>query len=1310
MQDKRKTKTQLVRELRTLHAKLKRLEKSEDERRRLVDELRESEERYHLIVDNSDDAIFLTVPDGRILAANPAACKMFGRTEAEICRLGRNGIVDPTDPRIAEVLNDRARTGRFKGELTLLHRGGQPFPAEVTTSVFRDRAGHQRTSMLIRDITEHKRAEEALDRERSLLRALMDNIPDHIYFKDSASRFVRINKALADRFGLSNPVQAVGKMDFDFFTEEHARTAYEDEQGIVRTGQPLVGLEEKETWPDGRETWVSTTKMPLRDRAGQIIGTFGISRDITDRKGAEEALRGSEEKYKILFAGAREAIFIAEAESGIILDCNEAACSLIERPKEELIGKHQSTLHPPDELVGDFSDSFRRHLTNELGHVLNARVVTKCGVFKDVEIKANVLDLRGKKIIQGFFSDITERKQAEEALAAERNLLSTMMNALPDRIYVKDIESRFMLNNLAHIRALGAQSQEDVLGKTDYDFRPPDLADRYVADDRRVIQSGQPLIGREELTPLSTGGRGWLSVNKVPLRDPEGKIIGLVAISRDITERKQAEQRLEEERNLLRTIIDAIPDAIAVKNTGRRFVLANRAAVRALKRDSEDEIIARKDEDLIPESVSRQAIGEEENVLATGRPFFDNVGRSKINPETDEIERCILISKIPLREQSGEVTGLVGIDRDVTELKQAEEMLEKERTLLLTLIESIPDEVCLKDLRHRYLVANRASMKALGVTSVQALIGKTDHDFVPQDLAQEHVAEEEAILESGEPLINRERTMVDPNTGEIEKCLLTTKVPVKDNTGKAVGILVVNRHITERKRAEEALRASEEKFRALFEESKDIVYFSTVEGKLLDINAAGIELLGYASKQEMLQIDLTHAGYADAKDKKRFERQMDQQGFVKDFEVVLRRKDGGKLTVLETATAVRDNQGRIVQYRGIMRDITKQRQLERQFIQAQKMESIGTLAGGIAHDFNNILAIILGHITLVERYKDTPAKLAHSVKTMAAAVERGTALVRQLLTFARKTQTLLESVRVNEVIEELMKLLRETFPTTIDISAQLDPKVPSIDGDPTQIQQVLLNLSVNARDAMPMGGSLTFTTRLVSGEELAKRFLDAHERSYVGISMRDTGIGMDEATKSHIFEPFFTTKELGKGTGLGLSVVYGIVGAHRGFIEVESTLQAGSTFHLYLPASRTIHETFREKRAAAEEVRGGTETVLVVEDEEALRELAKQALVEKGYRVIEARDGNQAVELYKARWDQVDLVVSDMGLPKIGGYDVFLEMKSKNPRVKMVLASGYLEPELKLEILRSGVKDFIQKPYTREALLKCVRDVLDFRG
>ena len=217
------------------------------------------------------------------------------------------------------------------------------------------------------DITKRKRAEEALAKQQHLMNMLMDNIPDHIYFKDTESRFIKMNKAQAERFGISDPTQALGKTDFDFFAEDHARLAFEDEKKIIKTGQPLVNLEEKEIWPDGRETWVSTTKVPLYDIDGQIIGTFGISREITERKRAEELLRESEEKYKTIFDYAREAIFIADVESGHILDCNEAACAIVERPKEELIGKHQSILHPPDELVGKFTDSFRKHIKDEEG-------------------------------------------------------------------------------------------------------------------------------------------------------------------------------------------------------------------------------------------------------------------------------------------------------------------------------------------------------------------------------------------------------------------------------------------------------------------------------------------------------------------------------------------------------------------------------------------------------------------------------------------------------------------------------------------------------------------------------------------------------------------------------------------------------------------------------------------------------------------------------------------------------------------------------------------------------------------------------
>jgi PAS domain S-box-containing protein len=392
---------------------------------------------------------------------------------------------------------------------------------------------------------------------------------------------------------------------------------------------------------------------------------------------------------------------------------------------------------------------------------------------------------------------------------------------------------------------------------------------------------------------------------------------------------------------------------------------------------------------------------------------------------------------------------------------------------------------------------------------------------------------------------------------------------------------------------------------------------------------------------------------------------------------------------------------------GIYIDITAQRVLQEQLRQAQKLESVGTLAGGIAHDFNNILAIILGHSSSTDPSKNSPERMAHSMKTIATAAERGSALVRQLLTFARKTEPLFESVRVNEIITELVKLLRETLPKTIDLPAKMDPTIPSIMGDPNQIHQILLNLSLNARDAMPAGGVLTFSTSLMKGTKLKHRFFDATEESYVCINVRDTGYGMDEATRSRIFEPFFTTKAQGKGTGLGLAVVYGVMGTHRGFIDVESRPGGGTNFHLYFPVQLIKTNAFSEPLQSEDDVRGGTETLLLVEDEEELKELVRSVLEEKGYNVLTARDGKEAIDIFSSKRNDIALVVSDMGLPMLTGYDLFLEMKTINPKIKMVIASGYLEPETKAEIFAAGVKDFIQKPYTPNALLNSIRMVLD---
>jgi signal transduction histidine kinase/ActR/RegA family two-component response regulator len=392
-----------------------------------------------------------------------------------------------------------------------------------------------------------------------------------------------------------------------------------------------------------------------------------------------------------------------------------------------------------------------------------------------------------------------------------------------------------------------------------------------------------------------------------------------------------------------------------------------------------------------------------------------------------------------------------------------------------------------------------------------------------------------------------------------------------------------------------------------------------------------------------------------------------------------------------------------------LKDITAQKTLEEQLRQAQKLESLGTLASGIAHDFNNILGIIMGHSFLLERLKSDPVKLSQSIDAIEKATQRGAALVKQLLTFARKTEAVFESVLVNQIIEEVVKLLQETFSKTINVRSDLKRDLPIIVADSNQIYQVMINLCVNARDAMPMGGTLSIASTTVEGGALSSKFPRATAREYILLQVSDTGMGMDEVTRQRIFEPFFTTKGVGKGTGLGLALVHGIVENHHGSINVATELGKGTTFSIYLPVEERPIESHRTSKKAMEDVPGGTETILLIEDEEMLGELARAFLVSKGYTVLTARDGEEGVEAFSRHQKEISVVVTDMGLPKLGGEDVFKRIRAIDPKAKVILASGFIDPEVKSEMYKAGAKHFIQKPYSHDEVLQKVREVIDIK-
>jgi PAS domain S-box-containing protein len=521
-----------------------------------------------------------------------------------------------------------------------------------------------------------------------------------------------------------------------------------------------------------------------------------------------------------------------------------------------------------------------------------------------------------------------------------------------------------------------------------------------------------------------------------------------------------------------------------------------------------------------------------------------------------------------------------------------------------------------------------------------------------------------------------------------------------DAENPASARLQINTDITTKRQEETGLRESEEHYRRFVTQDFTGTLSILPNGQIVTCNPAFANIFGFNSIEEALSgnfIELLRSR-KDAADLLEMVR---QHGIVERHELEMSQHGGDPVYVVARLVGSFAD-GNLTELQVYLFNDTKRKRLEQQLIQAQKMEGLGTLAGGIAHDFNNILAIILGYTNRLETL-DSKVETSRAVKIIKEAVDRGAALVQQLLTSARQTEARFSALDLNGLVTELEKMLQATFPKMINFELRLQPDLPLITADRSQIHQVLLNLCVNARDAMQDGGTLVLETSMTPGTELMESFTGAGTQEYACIRVRDTGIGMTKQIKSHIFEPFFTTKERSKGTGLGLSVVYGVVNNHRGFIQVETEPNAGTTFTVYLPVEHSTEEPGARFALPATRKQNTPQTIMLVEDEEMLRDLGVTILESEGYRVIAAKDGMEAVELFEQYRDEIGLVVCDLGLPRLGGREAFLKMKESRPGVRAIVASGYLEPMIRSEMLKAGVLDTIQKPYDFDDLLTKIR-------
>jgi two-component system cell cycle sensor histidine kinase/response regulator CckA len=587
----------------------------------------------------------------------------------------------------------------------------------------------------------------------------------------------------------------------------------------------------------------------------------------------------------------------------------------------------------------------------------------------------------------------------------------------------------------------------------------------------------------------------------------------------------------------------------------------------------------------------------------------------------------------------------------------------------------------------------------LGASNPEELVGKALRDLVHPDYWQIVEARVAEMLATGQPQPVIEEKFVRLDGTEID--VEVVAVPVIQE-GKPL-VQAIFRDISGRKRAE----AVQRRLAAAVEQAAEAIVITDPNGDFQYVNPAFERMTGYSSaevingKLSLLQSDEYQGeDYADLWNTL-------LKGETWAGRLTKKRKDGSAYEEDVTISPVRDPSGRIVNYVAVKRDVTREVLLEKQLLQAQKMEAVGTLAGGIAHDFNNLLQVVLGYSELISLNEGLDTRLKDDLSRINQAARNGADLVHRLLTFSRKTETKPRPLNLNHQIDQVRELLYRTVPKMIEIELVLDSNLAAINADPTQIEQILMNLAVNARDAMmPEGGKLVIETENVFlDEDYCNTHLEIAPGHYALLAVSDSGEGMDKETLEHIFEPFYTTKGPGEGTGLGLAMVYGIVKQHRGHIACYSEPDVGTTFRIYFPAM--ISESEAEEALVQPVPRGGSETILLVDDEDLVRDIGGRILTRAGYRVLTAVNGKEALEVYRAGRQDISLVILDLIMPEMGGKQCLEEILKIDAQARVLIASGYSVTGSSNEALAVGAKGFVNKPYDTRALLTMVREVLD---
>ncbi len=1236
------------------------------------------------------DALLVTrLQDGHIVDMNLRFIEIMGYPREEL--IGRTPLelefwVYPEDREVLMTLL-RKGGGQCSGfETTMRNKLGSQIPVLMSARVA-EIQGESYVVSQSREDSERRQIRKALQESEKKFREMVEFLPVMVYEADREGRLTFANRLAFSFFGYTVEDFEKGLNVLDMIGAEDRERAGINLLKTMR-GEKTGEMEYQVLKKDGSRFPALIATAPIR-RENRPIGIRGVVTDITGLRRVEEGLKESEEKYRMVVELSDDGIAWTQGDHHIFVNRKMAEIFGYDRP-EELVGQSVAEVTHPE----DRDRVMQIHSSRLRGEIAPTRYeykgIKKNGEEVDIEVSAIRTFYQGEWGSLAFLRDITDRKKAEKELGESRELYQTLVEMSSDAI----VMMKGGIHHYANPRMLeifGYSHPNEIIGHSLVKMIHPDDRER-VQEINRKRQEGKPVPAKYVFKGIRQDGQIiFLETSARRLRY-RGENVSLVFL-RDITDRVQAEEELKASEEKYRLVVEHANEAIFIAQEGL-LRLVNPKALEITGYDQETlqtkpflELIHPEDRAMVVDRHLRRTRGEDLPPVYSFR-FIDREGQVK----------WVEINAVRIAWEGRPAT--LNFLSDITDRRLAEEALRESEERTRLIFNTVPDSITITRVEDgRYMQVNDYFCQLTGYAREET-IGRTVDDLNVFVNASDRERLVQELRDKGEA--NDLEIQYRKKDGSLFTSLLSAR-PIQ-YAGEDCLVAVVT-DSTSRKQIEDALRKSEEKYRLLVENANEAILVIQ-EGLIKYANPKAVKIIRYSEGDLFPQPFLKFIHPEDReKVMAQYLKRMSGQMTSPVYSFRLLDHQGNILWVEINAVQISwEGQPAVLVF---LTDISEKKQLEIQFLQAQKMEAVGRLAGGVAHDFNNLLTSILGYSDLMMMRLRSGDPLIGDVKEIIKAAKRATGLTRQLLAFSRKQIMQPKVLNLNGIISDMKKMLKRLIGEDITLETLLSPNLRQVLVDPGQIDQVIMNLVINARDAMPQGGTLTIETANTRIDEVqVRQYLGAKPGAYVLLSVKDSGSGISDEIQSHIFEPFFTTKELGQGTGLGLSTVYGIVKQSNGYIWVDSRPGQGTVFKIFLPQQEGEAESDLKPERGKASLRG-EETILLAEDNESVRGLTRSVLEHFGYRVLETEDGEEAGRMSKGYEGPIHLLLTDVVMPGISGRVLAEQLQTSRPGIKILFMSGYSEEAVLLKGMQNLGAHFLQKPFTPEELGLRVREILD---